>query len=288
MLPDTAMDPNMMLLAAMEDDDDLLMALNVRDREVGNKNQWRLNFQKLENEECKFMFRFEKDDILRLKNALRFPTNFTCSNGTIVSAQEALCIVLRRLAYPNRLGDLTPIFGRSKEEISMIVNVAIDDIYENYGHLLIDLNQQWLSRDNLRMFADAIHQKGAPLTKCWGFIDGTVRPICRPSTLQREVYSGHKRVHGLKFQSVQAPNGIIANMLGPMEGRRHDAAMLAESGLLNQLQDLVDIDGEAFYLYGDPCSLSTQATITFTLQRSKSDTSRKKFQQKHEFCARMC
>ena len=63
MLPDTAMDPNMMLLAAMEEDDDLLMALNVRDREVGNKNQWRLNFEKLENEECKFLFRFEKDDL---------------------------------------------------------------------------------------------------------------------------------------------------------------------------------------------------------------------------------
>ena len=34
--------------------------------------------------------------------------------------------------------------------------------------------------------------------------------------MQRIVYNGHKRVHGLKFQSVALPNGLIANMYGPV------------------------------------------------------------------------
>jgi len=76
------------------------------------------------------------------------------------------------------------------------------------------------------MYADAIQAKGAALDICWGFVDGTVRAICRPKVNQRVVYNGHKRVHSLKFQSVVAPNGLIANLLGPVEGRRHDAAML--------------------------------------------------------------
>ena len=50
------------------------------------------------------------------------------------------------------------------------------------------------------------------------------------------VYSGHKRVHGIKFQSVITPNGLIANLLGPVEGRKHDSGMLGDSGLCTQLQ----------------------------------------------------
>ena len=53
---------------------------------------------------------------------------------------------------------------------------------------------------------------GAPLENCFGFIDGTVRPICRPGQNQRVVYNGHKRVHALKFQSVALPNCIIGNI----------------------------------------------------------------------------
>ena len=39
-------------------------------------------------------------------------------------------------------------------------------------------------------------------------------------------------MHGIKFQSVVAPNGLIASLVGPVEGRRHDSGMLADSGLL--------------------------------------------------------
>ena len=67
-------------------------------------------------------------------------------------------------------------------------------------------------------------------------MDGTVRPTCKPKHDQRAVYNGHKRVDALKFQSVVAANGMIANLYGPVEGRRHDSRMLAMSGLLDQLE----------------------------------------------------
>ena len=61
-----------------------------------------------------------------------------------------------------------------------------------------------------------ILQKGAPLDNCFGFIDGTVRPICRPNRGQRTVYNGHKRVHALKFQALALPNGLIGHIYGPV------------------------------------------------------------------------
>ena len=43
-------------------------------------------------------------------------------------------------------------------------------------------------------------------------------------------------MHAIKFQSVVAPNGLITNLFGPVEGRRHDSSMLRDSDLLTQLQ----------------------------------------------------
>ena len=57
----------------------------------------------------------------------------------------------------------------------------------------------------------------------------------------------------IKFQSVVAPNGLIANLIGPVEGKRHDSGMLADSGLLNQLQQHSFDTGERpLCIYGDP------------------------------------
>jgi hypothetical protein len=65
-----------------------------------------------------------------------------------------------------------------------------------------------LSYEHLRSYVEAVSDRNAPLENCWGFIDGTVRPICRPQQNQNLVFNGHKRVHGLKFQSIVIPNGL--------------------------------------------------------------------------------
>ena len=83
---------------------------------------------------------------------------------------------------------------------------------------------------------DKIHGHGIPLTNCWGFVNGTVCPISRPVRNPRVLYNEHKKVHGIEFQSVAAPNELIANLFGPAVGRRHDSAMLARSGLLQMLE----------------------------------------------------
>ena len=116
----------------------------------------------------------------------------------------------------------------------MISNLVADEIYVRFWHLLRDLDQPWLSRPNPQIFANAVHEKGAALDDCWGFIDGTVRPICRPQRNQRLDYNGHKRVHAIKFQSVVAPNGL-ANLYWPVEGRRQTMPFLQCLGFYHSL-----------------------------------------------------
>jgi len=115
------------------------------------------------DEELSLQFRVSKKDLPLLADALRLPVAFHCNQRTTADKLEGLCILLRRMSFP-----------------------------------------------------DAISNKGAALQNCFGFIDGTIRPICRPSQEQRIMFNGHKRVHSLKFQSVAVPNGLIANLFGPV------------------------------------------------------------------------
>ena len=205
------------------------------------------------DDECQTNFRFYRNDIYRLTEVLDLPDEIQCYNGLLVDKVEAMAMYLKRFAYPCRYADMVPLFSRPIPQICMITNNIMDHIYNRWRHLLSDLNQTWLSRANLQMFADAVHRRGAALQNCWEFVDGTVRPISRPGRNQRVLYNGHKKIHGIKFQCVAAPNGLVANLYGPVEGKRHDSSMLMMSGLLNQLQQYsYNPRGDMLCIYGDP------------------------------------
>ena len=207
----------------------------------------------MDSSECRAEFRVEKNDIPPLKDALRIPDYFRCGQGTVCPGLEGLCLLLRRLAYPCRYSDLVYRFARPVPELCMITNEVLNWMYDTHGHRLNSWEQPFLSPANLSSYAQAISTMGCPLLNCFGFIDGTVRQISRPGEHQRIVYNGHKRVHALKFQSVVIPNGLVANLYGPVEGRRHDAGMLHDSGLLNLLEARAHTpEGEPLCLYGDP------------------------------------
>ena len=120
-----------------------------------------------------------------LHEILDIPEEITLYNGTYVNRIEALSILLKRFAYPCRYLDLVPRFARPILQLCMVSNHLMNLIYSNWHHLLTNLQQPWLSPANLQQFADAIHQKGAPLDNCFGFVDGTVRPVSRPGRNQR-------------------------------------------------------------------------------------------------------
>lgn len=149
--------------------------------------------------------------------------------------------------------DISPLFNLSYQSISEIIRTTIDIIMVNNAGLLNNLrNLQWLDRNQMMYYSQAVHAKGGAMENCWGFIDGTARQICRPSIDQENYYSGHKRYHCLKYQSILCPDGIIASLKGAYPGRRHDAGIFRESLLYNELEQ-VAVFGEdhKFRLYGD-------------------------------------
>jgi hypothetical protein len=142
------------------------------------------------------------------------------------------------------------VFGLKKSHISAVI--------ATFRRAMYRLSSQYLNSPDLflprvpyyaRLIAD---KSNGAATKVWAFIDGTLRRTCRPSYFQRLAYSGHKRSHGIKFQMVIAPDGLIVTLFGPIVGSRHDSYMLAESNLLPQLRTMMPNADLAYVLYGDP------------------------------------
>ena len=222
-------DARIMLLDAFNDnsiDEDefvLLYNLNTSKNPVFPYEIYeRFELANVDEAECKAEFRVEKSDLPQLADALRIPQIFKCDQRSECDGMEGLCMLLRRLAYPCRYIDLIARFGRPVPEICMMTNKVLNFIFENHGHRITQWNNTILNPECLEQYAEAIYAKGAALNNCFGFVDGTVRPICRPNENQRQVYNGHKRVHALKFQSVAIPNGLVANLYGPVGMKIYD------------------------------------------------------------------
>jgi len=152
----------------------------------------RLNLKRETDTICEFNYRFRKVEIFELVQLLKMPSPFPTTRGYNVSAVEALCVLLNRLAWPHRLGTMVQHFGRSREALSSIFNAVLDHVHTQFAHLL-KWDEGRLDGAWMEACARVIHSKGAPLDSCIGFIDGTVRGICRPKhAVQRAAYNGHK------------------------------------------------------------------------------------------------
>ncbi|KAG1849650.1 hypothetical protein DFJ58DRAFT_611020, partial [Suillus subalutaceus] len=156
----------------------------------------------MRDRESLWQFQMTASELLELAQALRLPDEIRTDMGHKFTAIEALCLTCARLRSAGDLYELVSKFDRSAAGISEIVNWVIIFIDEKWGHLLDFDQEHLLSRPNLEKYARAVHESGAPLTGIWGFIDCTIRRICRPSHWQRQAYNGHKKYHALKFQAV--------------------------------------------------------------------------------------
>ncbi|XP_055329421.1 uncharacterized protein LOC129582055 [Paramacrobiotus metropolitanus] len=117
--------------------------------------------------------------------------------------------------------------------MSRIFYLVLRHIDHNFSQLLHSLDRPWLNEESLTTYAAAIEKKGGTVKNCFGFIDGTARPICRPKRLQRDCF------------------GLIRNLFGGVRSTMHDARMLNESGLLESLRTQFANFDEKLVLYGD-------------------------------------
>jgi hypothetical protein len=159
-----------------------------------------------------------KAEIYKLTNLLRFD-DIRYNAGIKPTNEIACCVLLRRLAISTRWLDLYELFGRSCGWLSTVFTCVVEHLNSTFGWLL-DWHPHLRSYRRLHRFANAIEKKCHG--RIWGFIDGHFQAMAKPLYNQRKFYSGNAKAHGIKFQGIVTPDGVIYSLEGPFEGKISD------------------------------------------------------------------
>ncbi len=220
-----------------------------------------------------FTFRFRnRDQLRRLKMCLMIPDVVELSNRRIITGDEFLLMGLYRLVFPCRLSQMEDFFGIDYSVCARAVRLFFKFISERWGFLVTNNMFFWLPY--LTLFRDKISEKllsrfafetNADF-RVFGFIDNTVNATCRlyggpvddgeharrfSPLIQQAFYTGWKKLHGLKWQTIDLPNGLVFHAWGGVSVRHSDNWTLFYSEIIPQLEILQANQPVQCVLYGD-------------------------------------
>jgi hypothetical protein len=186
-------------------------------------------------------FRFNKVEVNTIVSALQtiagFPEDIVSYAQDRAPLRTVFLMLCMKYAWPTRLGAMTRLFKKSISWISRLITTLRKLLY-NFCFPKMRCPPT-LSPTDIDKFTSAV-QRISGLDVCFGFLDATVRPICRPSIGQKECYNGKDRLHAIKFQICSTPDGMIQHIDGPWPGRRHDHHMVTSAPLSTGTPVLVD------------------------------------------------
>jgi len=158
-------------------------------------------------------------------------------NRPYTLAELVIWILLHHLsASGEQLKDEIKIFGRSQSYVSLVFNDVLVYRSSQFREFLF-WDKERLSLQKISNYTKAI-EKVVGGSSIWGWIDGTMRPFCRPGENQAYYYSGHKKAHSFQFQSIMTPDGIMSSLHGPYMGLSGDWMIWNNSGLEGILRNL--------------------------------------------------
>ena len=216
------------------------------------------------------LFRFEDaDDVRHLMRVMEFPDAWQVNEGTF-TGEEAMSLLLRRMAYPCRFVDLQAEMRAQRGALSSLFLAVTDWMYDRWTLPLLNSGMtKW--RHRAQRYADAIDWQTSANQVEWGniigFVDGTARRIARPSHGQEEVYDGHHKQHALAYLGIIGPDGMILWSAEPESGRRNDNFLVNINNLIRSpdglaydsvMERLHRVTGKRFQYYGDSAFANTQ------------------------------
>ena len=222
-------------------------------------------------------YRFaNKSQLRRLVIGFQIPPFFTLSNRQLVKGETCLLIFLLKAAHEPSFAQMQLNTFKNLDHVAIgrAFNTFASWMYTKWQYLLNDHWNFWVPR--LPYCAEVIFTKLC--TKFgmthwsladWSiacFIDNNIQQICRTGggpvddgedsrrwdfMIQNATFTGWLRIHGVKFQTVDAPNGMAVHISGLWSARRNDLYTLQHSNinaLFGDAQHLLPIQ---YMMYGD-------------------------------------
>jgi hypothetical protein len=186
-----------------------------------------------------------------------------------------LLLSLHKLGHPIKFHCLGYFYNKDWTVVNRAFNWFMKYLRTQWGHLITNSWAFW--RPHLEEFTEKIRLKIEAKSdgnivyppggmSLFGFLDDTSQSTCRVgggpaergedairfnSLLQMAFYSGYKKNHGVKFQSVELPNGMAIDFYGPLSIRHSDTELVTYSNLEEKLRVLSDGSAKLYSVYGD-------------------------------------
>ena len=234
----------------------------------------------LDDSMCWSTLRWRKRGLLELFEYSNLPTECVLPDRQKVPGELVLMIGLYSWGYPQRQLEIARVFGLAGGQplVSKIMDYFNSHILVHFAHLI-----QSESINALSMWAPAVdyivrcvQQKGGEnadprFDRVGMFIDGTFNQCCKPmqreehdmdgTDTQRAVYSGYYGGWGLKYLHCVLGNGMLAQVWGPVDGRRHDAHLFQISQINGKLACLSQVSGSVINAHGDSAFPASSHTM---------------------------
>ena len=216
-----------------------------------------------------------REDLRLLFTGFQFPAKVVSKNRTTFTGEEVFLFGIYRLVHPGKYAqrDIREHFGFNNPSLcSQCFHLFLKHMTYNRGYLLTNNVEYWTPY--LEASAEAIRakclEKGCyftPGTFCiFAFIDNTMNGTCRPGggptrdgenaprndpLIQQAWYNGWKKLHGMKWQSIDLPNGMNYHVWGAVSVRHNDMFTLRHSNI-NEIIAAAQRGREfQFCVYGD-------------------------------------
>ena len=164
-----------------------------------------------------------------------------------------------------RLVEMSEIFQRAYSTISRICTQTMVWLYDTYAAPCVkEFRHNVFDYFRLRAYKKVLTEKGFPVPHVFGFVDGTFHPILRPCNAeedydaQRDFYSKYKKGHGVQYEIISFPDGMVGRAYGPLEGRKNDLNLAHNGGLVALVRNINErymchriTNGEHFAVFGD-------------------------------------
>lgn len=301
----------------------VLMLLVLRHKIVAPPRELNSKLSKIRNlrhtidsfadEEIPVYFRFRsKEQLHRLITGFQIPAIVRIiETGNVFHGEEFLLIGLYRLHLPTTISDgsFKTIFGLGHTAVSMVFNAFIEFLVNNWGYLLFDNLQFWLPYlpDCAQAVRDKCNEKGCYFPpgglRVAGFIDNTMNATCRPGggpardgqnaprndpLIQRAWYNGWKKMHGMKYQTVDLPNGMNMHVWGPISIRHNDLTSLRDSHINDLLVDLQHDREYQWVIYGDSAYVHVPDSHILARHHNDNNTERQTLENRALSACREC
>jgi len=157
-------------------------------KHVINRRPVALTFDDVNEDTCYNRYRFLKPDFLRLHTALKLDefedgikVGSSPSKYNKYQSEEALLILLQRLAFPTRFADMVSIYNRDINSLSKIFCWINNYIRNRFGHLIKNNWDYW--KDDFEDFIECI---------CKKVVEKSVYHLCQKSNhLQNSIDSNY-------------------------------------------------------------------------------------------------